>query len=59
MTPEDTLPDTKPITRARVNRLPTEENSLEDMPFEVDQENIVIEGRLPDLGEIEEDASEL
>ena len=61
MTPTDTPFDGDEIEnkRARVNRLPSEESNLEDMPAEEDEENIVIEGRRPDLGEIEEDTSEL
>ena len=59
MTPANRPSNSDEIARARVNRVPTEENNLEDMPSEVEQENIVIEGRLPDLGEIEEDTSEV
>ena len=59
MTPANRPSDSDEIARARVNRVPTEENNLEDMPSEVEQEDIVIEGRLPDLGEIEEDTSEV
>lgn len=59
MTPPNRPSEKDNIERARVNRIPTEESRLEDMPAEVDQENIVIEGRKPDLGEIEEDTSEL
>jgi hypothetical protein len=32
---------------------------IEDLPSEYDKEDIEIEGRKPDLGEIEEDVSEL
>jgi hypothetical protein len=46
-------------TRAIVNRVPAEEPELEDLPREWDAEDQEIEGRKPDLGEIEEDPSEL
>lgn len=59
MTPENKPPDKDQIARARVNRIPTDESALEDMPMEIENEDIVIEGRKPNLGEIEEDASEL
>ena len=35
------------------------EDPLEDLPLEWDEEDQEIEGRKPDLGEIEEDRSEL
>ncbi len=44
---------------ALVNPVPSEMDDLEDMPAEMDAEDIIIEGRKPDLGEIEDDTSEL
>jgi len=46
------------IKGARVDRV-SSEGELEDMTEEIDQEDIEIEGRKPDLGETEEDTSEL
>jgi hypothetical protein len=59
MTPANPPSDNDELARARVNRIPTAEHELEDMPSEIEDEDIVIEGRKPDLGEIEEDTSEL
>jgi hypothetical protein len=44
--------------RARVDHIPSEPE-LEDMVTEMDAEDIKIENRKPDLGEADEDPSEL
>jgi hypothetical protein len=46
------------IKGARVDRVPSEDEP-EDMVAEMDEEDIEFEGRTPDLGETEEDTSEL
>jgi len=46
------------IEGARVDRVSSEDEP-EDMVAEMDEEDIQIEGRKPDLGETEEDSSEL
>jgi hypothetical protein len=46
------------IAGALVDRV-SSEGETEDMAAEIDNEDIEIEGRKPDLGEIEEDSSEL
>lgn len=46
------------IAGARVDRVSSEDQP-EDMTAEIDEEDIEIEGRKPDLGETEEDTSEL
>jgi hypothetical protein len=43
----------------KIKKEPLEESPLEDLPVEWAKEDVEIEGRKPDLGEIEEDASEL
>jgi len=46
------------IEGALVDRVPSEDDP-EDMTAEMDKEDIEIEGRTPDLGETEDDTSEL
>lgn len=46
------------IKGARVDHVSSEDQP-EDMTAEIDKEDIEIEGRKPDLGETEEDTSEL
>jgi hypothetical protein len=50
------MPDDKTVKKI-VKKSPPE--PLEDLPSEWQKEDVEIEGRKPDLGEIEEDASEL
>jgi hypothetical protein len=58
------VPTRKPSERddiegARVDRVRSDESELEDMPVEVEKEDTEISGRKPDLGESEDDTSEL
>jgi hypothetical protein len=51
--------DTRALEKTRDQVTNPDEDSLENMPLEMADEDVEIENRKPDLGEIEEDTSEL
>lgn len=60
MTPEqETQAEKDDLKGAKVDHLPGDEPPLEDMPRDWADEDRRIEHRKPDLGETEDDASEL
>ena len=48
-----------PSRKTRVDRVDDVEPPLEDQPLEWEKEDVDLENRKPDLGEIEEDESQL
>jgi|HubBroStandDraft_5_1064220.scaffolds.fasta_scaffold722358_2 hypothetical protein len=51
--------DTRALEKTRDEVRNSDEDPLENMPLEMADEDVEIENRKPDLGELEEDTSEL